>query len=339
MRNELMPKERVVLVTGACGFVGSHLVDQLLEIGDFGVRGTDLSTADHTFLNPACEFMQSDLRNPDSLRRVVQGVDIIYHTASLFRYSAAWNDLYAVNVEGTCNLIHAASDAEVSKLVLISSSGVYGFPHSLPVREEDPKCPSNPYERSKWEQEQTAQEICLDSGLDLIVLRPAPIYGPRNRYGIGTIIQMISKGQLPIISENLNKLVPLVHVADVVGAALYLTNHPDALGEAYNVVDDTTYRKYELFSYVAPLLDTKVYHTQIPLPQMLLRAVASWAEWKARHITHVEPKLERATIDMMYHGYWFSNAKLKATGYQFIYPDCRIGLKDTIDWYQLHGWV
>ena len=110
-----MPKEKVVLVTGACGFVGSHLVDQLLEFEDFEVRGTDLSTADYTFFNPACEFIPSDLRNPDSLHQVVQGVDLIYHTASLFRYSAAWQDLYEVNVEGTLNLALAASEAEVSK--------------------------------------------------------------------------------------------------------------------------------------------------------------------------------------------------------------------------------
>ncbi|MFX1541260.1 MAG: hypothetical protein ACFFBX_10810, partial [Promethearchaeota archaeon] len=66
---------------------------------------------------------------------------------------------------------------------------------------------------------------------------------------------------------------------------------------------------------------------------------ASWSEWKARNITHDLPKIEKATIDLMYHNYWFSNAKLKATGYQLIYPDSRFGLKDTIDWYKRHNWL
>lgn len=330
---------KTVLVTGACGFVGSHLVDHLLRQPGLRVRATDLPEADRTFLNPGAEFVPSDLRNPASLRQVVQGVDVIYHAASLFRYSARWEDLYAVNVEGTRHLCETALEAGVSKIVLISSAGVYGVPRSLPVREDDPKHPSNPYERSKWEQELALQEVCESGGLEYVILRPAPIYGPRNRYGIGTIICMIARGQLPVVSESMNKLVPLVHVADVAGAAIHLSGYPGAAGEAYNVVDDTTYRKYDLFSYVAPLLDTKIYHTRLPLPRFILKLLASWSEWKAKHITHGEPKLEKATIDMMYYNYWFSNAKLKATGYRLLYPDCRIGLKDTIDWYKLHGWI
>ncbi|MCK4279447.1 MAG: NAD(P)-dependent oxidoreductase, partial [Candidatus Thorarchaeota archaeon] len=268
-----MTKERVVLVTGACGFVGSHLVDYLLQMTGTYVRATDLPSADCAFQNPSSEFVHSNLRDPDSLRQVVQDVDVIYHAASLFRYSASREDLYAVNVDGARNLAAAAIEAGASKLVLIGSSGVYGASRSLPTREEEPKRPSNAYERSKWEQELAVQETCLGSRLDVVVLRPAPIYGPRNHYGIATIIRMIAKGQFPVISENLNKLVPLVHVADVVGAAVHLMDYPEATGESYNVVDDSTYRKYDLFSSLAPLLDTKVYHTQIPTPRIALRTL------------------------------------------------------------------
>lgn len=329
----------MVLVTGACGFVGSHFIDQLLKQPEYIVRATDLPEADRTFLNGEAEFLSGDLRDPTTLTRIVKGVDIIYHVASLFRYSAAQEDLTAVNVEGTRNLCRIAQKAKVSKLVLVSSSGVYGIPRSLPVREDDPPFPSNPYEQSKLEQEQAATEVCTGSKLALIILRPAPIYGPRNRYGIGTILRMVALGQLPIIPEKLNTLVPLVHVVDVVSAALHLTTLPAAAGQIYNVVDDSTYRKYDLFSDVAPLLDTKIYHTRLPLlPRWLLKVLAAWSEWKASNITHKEPKIERATIDLMYHDYWFSNAKLKATGYQLLYPDARIGLKDTIDWYKRHNW-
>lgn len=332
-------RERTVLVTGACGFVGSHMVDQLLQSVKLNVRATDLAKADRVFLNPRAQFVPSDLRSPTSLAGVVKKVDVIYHVASLFRYSASWDDLHAINVEGTRKLCDAASDAGVSRIILISSSGIYGKPRQLPVREDDPKHPSNAYEQSKWEQEQAASKACKKRGLKFAILRPSPIYGPRNRYGIGTVIRMLAKGQLPVISENLNTLVPLVHVADVVGAALHLTDYAKAAGEAYNIADDSTYRKYDLFSYVAPLVDTKIYHTRFPLPRAAMKGVARWSEWKARHITHREPKVERATIDLVYNAYWFSNAKLKATGYRLLYPDARIGLKDTIDWYKLHGWL
>lgn len=310
----------------------------MLHKDGISVHATDLPSAEHTFLNKEAVFLPSDLRDPASLRKAVQGVDVIYHTASLFRYSAPWEDLSTVNVEGTRHLCQAAIKAGVSKIALISSAGVYGVHRSLPIREDTPKHPSNLYERSKWEQEQAAQKTCAESNLGVIILRPAPIYGPRNRYGIGTILRMFAKGQLPIIAENLNTLVPLVHVSDVVGAAIHLADHPAAVGEVYNIVDDSTYRKYDLFSYLAPLLDTKVYHTHMPLPRFLLKAVARWSEWKARNITHSEPKVERAAVELMFHHFWYSNAKLKATGYRLLYPDCRIGLKDTIDWCKLHRW-
>jgi dihydroflavonol-4-reductase len=319
--------------------VGSHFIDRLVEDPNYEVRGMDLPEADRSFLNRDAEFLAGDLCRPQTLTPVVDSVDVIFHVASLFRYSASWEDLFAVNVEGTKNLCRAAIAARVSKLVLISTAGVYGIPQSLPVGEDDPTNPSNAYEQSKLEQEQVARQICANNQLGLLILRPAPIYGPRNRYGIGTILRMVALGQLPIISKNLNTLVPLVHVTDVVGATLHLLSIPHTLGQVYNVVDDSAYRKYELFSSAAPLLKAKIYYTRLPLlPRWLLNVLAAWAEWKARTITHKEPKIERATIDLMFNDYQYSNAKLKATGYKLVYPDARAGLEETISWYQQNNW-
>jgi nucleoside-diphosphate-sugar epimerase len=332
-------KKRQVLVTGACGFLGSHLVDALLKVEGLSVRTTDLPHTEKEFLNPKAEFIPSDLRNPESLRVVLRRVDVVYHTAALFRYSAEWEDLYAVNVEGSRHLCQAAVDAGVSRMLLISSAGVYGIPSTSPVREDDPKLPVNPYDRSKWEQEQSVQEICTANKLALTILRPAPIYGPRNRYGISTILRMVAKGQLQVIHKNMDTLVPLVSVFDVVGAALHLTDYPSAVGEAYNVVDDSTYRKYDLLSYLAPLLETKIHYTRISLPRTLLQILAAWSEWRARRNNNQEPKVEKATVDLLYNNYWFSNQKLKNTGYKLLFPDARFGLKDTIDWFKQNDWL
>jgi dihydroflavonol-4-reductase len=332
-------KKRQVLVTGACGFLGSHLVDALLNVKGLAVRATDVSEADKTYLNPKADFIPSNLRNPKSLEAILRGVKVVYHAAALFRYSAEWDDLYAVNVEGTQHLCQTAINAGVSRLMLMSSAGVYGIPSTSPVREDDPKNPSNPYDRSKWEQEQIVQKICADSKLAITILRPATIYGPRNRYGIGTIIRMVAKGQLQVIHKNMNTLVPLVSVFDVVGAALYLADYPAAAGEVYNVVDDSTYRKYDLLSYLAPLLETKIHYSRVSLPRFLLKLLAAWSEWRARRDENREPKVEKATIDLLYNNYWFSNKKLKETGYKLLIPDARFGLKDTIGWYKQNDWL
>ncbi len=127
-------KKRQVLVTGACGFLGSHLVDALLNVDGFSVRATDIPEADRTFLNPKADFIPSNLRNPKSLEAVLRGVKVVYHAAALFRYSAKWDDLYAVNVEGTQHLCQTAINADVSQLMLVSSAGVYGIPSTFPVR-------------------------------------------------------------------------------------------------------------------------------------------------------------------------------------------------------------
>ncbi|MHA2428202.1 MAG: NAD-dependent epimerase/dehydratase family protein [Candidatus Hermodarchaeia archaeon] len=332
-------KKRQVLVTGACGFLGSHLVDALLNVEGLSVRATDIPEADKIFLNPEAEFIPSDLRAPESLQAVLRGVKVVYHAAALFRYSANWDDLYTVNVEGTRHLCQTATNAGVSRLMLVSSAGVYGIPSTSPVQETDPKDPVNPYDRSKWEQEQIVQKICTASKLAFTILRPAPIYGPRNRYGIGTILRMVAKGQLQVIHKNMNTLVPLVSVSDVVGAALHLTDYPAAIGEVYNVVDDSTYRKFDLLSYLAPLLETKIHYSRISLPRLLLKMVAAWSEWRASRNENHEPKVEKATIDLLYNSYWFSNRKLKETGYKLLNPDARFGLKDTIDWYKQHDWL
>ncbi|MHA2314501.1 MAG: NAD-dependent epimerase/dehydratase family protein [Candidatus Hermodarchaeia archaeon] len=332
-------KKRQVLVTGACGFLGSHLVDALLTVEGLSVRATDVPEADKAFLNPKAEFIPSDLRTPESLQAALRGVKVVYHAGALFKYSANWDDLYTVNVEGTRHLCQTAINAGVSRLMLVSSAGIYGIPRTSPVREDDPKDPVNPYDQSKWEQEQIVQKTCSGSKLAFTILRPAPIYGPRNRYGIGTILRMVAKGQLQVIHKNMNTLVPLVSVFDVVGAAIHLTDYPTAVGEVYNVVDDSTYQKYELLSYLAPLLETKIHYSRIPLPRSLLKVVAAWSEWRARRGENREPKVEKATIDLLYNNYWFSNHKLKETGYDLLYPDARFGLKDTIDWYKHHDWL
>ncbi len=113
------------LVTGACGFTGSHICELLYE-QDIPFRATDLESADRQWLPPDTEFVASDLTDPVSLRRVLEGISIVLHPAAIFDWSASEEMLNAVNVTGMENLCAEAKAAGVKRLVSWSTSGVYG---------------------------------------------------------------------------------------------------------------------------------------------------------------------------------------------------------------------
>ncbi|MBU1670533.1 MAG: NAD(P)-dependent oxidoreductase [Actinobacteria bacterium] len=143
------------LVTGACGFSGGHMVKILADEG-VPVRGTDLACAFESpkvrkcqemigvdWDTPGVEFVESDLGDPDSLRKVMEGVGVVYHTASLYDYSAPMAALEKVNIQGTVNLCEAMLDAGIERVVHWSTAGVYGHPNM-------PRCSLNPL-RAIWE--------------------------------------------------------------------------------------------------------------------------------------------------------------------------------------------
>jgi len=328
--------ERLALVTGACGFVGSHMLDLLME-REMKVRATDLESADRGYVNKlGVEFIPADLTRKETLRPVLDGVDYVFHTASVFDYSASWNLLYRVNVEGTRNLCEVALETNPEIIVHWSSGAIYGVPKELPTRETSPIEPSNNYEKSKWMQEQTAIEFHKKYGLPVTVIRPATIYGPRSRYGAIIPILMLARGELQAIPGSGKTMGAFVHVKDVVGSALFLAGKKEAIGESYNVADDSHYTTEELLLYAAELLDVKI--SKFHIPALVINLMAWWSEWKAK-LGGKKPVLERDAVKYLFHDYWLDNSKIKELGYKLVYPDIKEGLKETIRWYKDERWL
>jgi UDP-glucose 4-epimerase len=327
---------KLALVTGACGFVGSHMLDLLIESG-ISVRATDLKSADHSYVDSlGVDFVATDLTRKETLRPVLQAVDYVFHTASIFDYSAPWNLLYRVNVEGTGNLFEAALVTNPEMIVHWSSGAIYGISKDLPTKETSTIEPSNNYEKSKWMQEKTALEFYRKYGLPVTVLRPASVYGPRSKYGSMTPIFMLARGELPAIPGSGKAMGAFVHVKDLVESALFLAGKKEAVGESYNIADDSHYTNEELLLYAAELLDAKVRRFHIPASIINLRAW--WSEWRAK-VEGQRPKIERDAVQYLFHDYWLDNSKIKELGYKLIYPDIKKGLKETIRWYQDAGWL
>jgi len=312
------------------------MLDLLIERG-IDVRATDLKSADHGYVDRLeVEFVPADLTRKETLRPVLQEADYVFQTASVFDYSAPWDLLYQVNVEGTRNLCEVALETNPEIIVHWSSGAIYGISKELPIKETSAVEPSNNYEKSKWMQEQIALEFHRKYGLPVTVMRPASVYGPRSKYGAIIPIFMLARAELPAIPGSGKTIGTFVHVKDVVGSALFLASKKEVVGESYNVADDSHYTNEELLLYAAELLDVKVRRFHIPASIIHLRAW--WSEWGAK-LKGKKPVIERDAVQYLFHDYWLDNSKIKELGYKLIYPDVKKGLKETIRWYQDAGWL
>jgi len=341
------------LVTGACGFIGAHMVEVLHEAG-FEIRATDLADqyeADNRKIGRfpsvlkrlGVEFVPADLRDPPSLDAVVQGVDYCFHLAAVFNYTAPFDELEAVNYDGTRELVdRLLAQRSFSKLVHWGAGGVYSLGNPMPLTEESSIDPGNDYLRSKSMAEQLVMDYGVDRNLRYSIVRPTSVYGPRGVYGTGQMFQAAAGGPVAACPKNWNFRIPFVHVRDVCQAALFLAEHPDTDGEAYNLNDSSELTNVEFFRFVGEILGKPF--VALPAVNMdtlkkILRPVASGLAWFSKNVTGELPPLEAPVVEYMGIDLAYSNQKLLDAGYELTYPDARHGIADTILWYQRNGWM
>jgi nucleoside-diphosphate-sugar epimerase len=368
------------LVTGACGFTGSHLVKQLLDSGQ-AVIATDLSRAfEHPknkaifasqgidFGHPKCTVQPSDLTDKKSLAALFEHpVTHVFHTASLYDYSASMNILRKINVEGAVNLFDLAiGHDKLERFIHWSTCGVFGKPYTaadgrkcnIPFTEENPSPKNTPisqdepagthivndYSVTKFKQEQIAWQYHREKGLPLTVIRPAPIYGPGSDYGHGGILLAVARGLVPVIPKDAkNYITTSVHVADVAGFGVFAAQNAATLGEDYNVIDDSIISYYEFLHYMALLMGRRMRDLPLVRQSWLrhlgLLAANVWLVLEKRFGVPRVRILEKGSATYMSSSYWISNAKSKKAGYTYKYPDVKEGLRETVDWFRRMGWL
>jgi nucleoside-diphosphate-sugar epimerase len=236
------------LVTGGAGFIGSHLVDALLSRGA-RVRVLDnLSTGKRDNLQaalPSVELIEGDIRDLEACRRACEGVAIVFHQAALGSVPRSMNDpatSFAINVSGTANVLAAARDAGVKRVVYASSSSVFGDSEKLPKREGEEGRPLSPYALSKWMDEELGELFTRAFGLETIGLRYFNVYGPRQDPSgpyaavIPRFFDACSRGEAPVIFGDGEQSRDFTFVADAVLANLLAAGAPASrTGRAYNV--------------------------------------------------------------------------------------------------------
>jgi UDP-glucose 4-epimerase len=239
-----MLKERAVLVTGGAGFIGSHLTDALLRRG-LRVRAMDnLSTGRRQHLNPGAELVEADIRELASMRPALAGIHTVFHTAALARVPLSIDkpvETHMVNVVGTLNVLVASRDAGVRRVIFSGSSSVYGNQDALPLHEQMPPNPLNPYALQKLAGEQYTRLFHQLYGMETLTLRYFNVFGPRmatiGAYVtvIGVFLRLRREGKPLTVHGDGNQSRDFTHVRDVVRANLLAMECDQADGRALNI--------------------------------------------------------------------------------------------------------
>jgi nucleoside-diphosphate-sugar epimerase len=217
-------------ISGGAGFLGLHLARRLLADGH-EVRTLDIAALDDAELEAAVEELRGDIRDPGHVRRLVTGADVVVHAAAALPIQASRAAIRSVNVGGTEHVLVAARDADVGRVVFISSTAVYGVPAQHPIEEEDPLVGVGWYGESKID----AEALCRVAAVEPTIVRPKTFVGPE-RLGVFEILfDWIREGRrIYILGQGYNRY-QLLAVEDLVDAIVRAATTPEAAGETFNV--------------------------------------------------------------------------------------------------------
>jgi len=225
----------LALVTGGTGFIGSHLVDELID-KDYNVRVLKREASKDIFLKgKKVTFSLGDLRNPKSLEKACLGVDVIFHIAAIPKDWGPKKDFFEVNLKGTKNLLDACVENKVPKFVYMSSAAVYGFPKTKqPITEDYPKKPTAKYGLTKFHAEQLLWKYGAENNMFVSALRSPLVTGPRDSMIAPFLIKVIKSGRFFYIGEG-NQQISISDGRDIAYCLRLICETKQANDQAYNV--------------------------------------------------------------------------------------------------------
>ena len=301
-------KGKKVLVTGAGGFVGSHLTEELVRLGcnvkafifynSFNSWGwLDHSPED---IRKNIEVFAGDVRDPHGVKKAMQGCNVVFHLAALIGipYSYHSPDTYVdTNVKGTLNVVQAARELGTEKVIHTSTSEVYGTASFVPITEDHPLQGQSPYSASKIGADQIAISFYLSFGTPVAVIRPFNTYGPRQsaRAVIPTIITQIASGEKKIKMGALQPTRDFNYVKDVVQGFIVVAESDRSVGEVINIGSNYEISIGEAAQLIAEVMDADI---SIETDEQRVRPENSeverlWADnSKAKRLTGWEPQYD-----------------------------------------------
>ncbi len=346
-------------VTGAGGFIGSRLTAELLRRG-WEVAALDLPVA-LTRVPEGARRIGVDIRDQAALREAVRGARVLFHTAAVFDLTASWPDLFATNVEAALNVCSAAQKGGVERIVFWSSGSVYGgTKRPVPLTETTPIPLDrlNLYARSKYLGERAALEAARSDGLDLVVLRPAEVYGSGSTKGVAQALFAFKAGAMNAVAGPGTAQHSYMHVEDVARAAIHLAERGEP-GGVYNLAGRTPVSTADVYALARKRLgwfslrDKRITLPDRPrlwgrplfhVPGVALRLYGHWEVLRVRRRWMVEkfgpyPLAAPAAVEFLMRSLVLDPTRLFATGFQPAWPDATAGILKTLDEYERSGWA
>ncbi len=260
-----------VLVTGSEGFIGSHLLERLIEEGA-GVRAFVLYNSFNSWgwldrleknTLKKIKIFSGDIRDPHGVYKAMEGVDIVFHLAALIGIPFSYHspDVYVdTNIKGTLNILQAARKLRTNKIILTSTSEIYGTAQYVPIDEEHPINPQSPYAATKAAADHLSLSFYRSFNTPVVILRPFNTFGPRQsaRAVIPTIITQILCGKRAISLGNISTTRDFNYVSNTVDAFLAVAKTKEALGDVYNAGSNREVTIKETVEIIARILGRKV---------------------------------------------------------------------------------
>lgn len=298
-------KGKKILVTGSDGFIGSHLTEELVRQGH-DVRALVLYNSFNSWgwldsasqeIKNSIEVHTGDIRDPHGVKTAMLGCDVVLHLAALIAipYSYHSPDTYVdTNIKGTLNILQAARELEVEKIVHTSTSEVYGTARFVPITEEHPLQGQSPYSATKIGADQLAMSFYNSFNMPVSIIRPFNTYGPRQsaRAIIPTVITQIAGGKREIKLGALHPTRDFNYVADTVRGFIAMAQSDSAVGEVINIGSNYEVSIGETVSLIAEVMGAKI---DIVADEVRLRPAKSeverlWADnQKAKKLLGWEP--------------------------------------------------
>lgn len=330
-----------VLLTGATGFVGSHVAEALVRRGDV-VRTLARAGSDTAFLDSlGVQVVRGDLTDAAALKTAADGCDVVVHCAAKVGDWGHVDGYRAVNVEGLRNLLDATLGKPLHRFVHVSSLGVYAARHHHGTDETEP-LPNDHidgYTQSKVESERLALQYHRKQNVPVTILRPGFVYGPRDRTVLPRLAERLKERSVIYIARGRYAL-NTIYVGNIADAILLAIDAPveACVGEVFNITDGEFVSKRKFFETVADGLGLKRPRGFPPVPVWLARAMANWREgvFRRKGKPH-PPRITQAQLKFAGLNLDFSIAKARTKlGYEpkVLFDE---GMAKALAWYKSAG--
>ena len=318
-----------VLLAGGTGFIGRHVLASLLE------RGHQVNLVVNRSAPPVPEgasvkYHRCDLTDPVNFRSAGFKAQAAINVAGQLRVPGLPDELYwKVHYEATKHILEECTRFRLKRLVLVSTTGVYGVTGKEPAREDGPIGPGDIYEKTKWEAERYAREYCSDGKMELVVVRPSLVYGPGDKHLLG-LFRAIRRGHFRVIGEGDNLVHP-IFVEDLASGILTCLEREEARGRTYNLAGESPVTFKAFCEAAADAIGR-------PLPKgrlsIRMARTAGLVLEGVRMLTRLDVPLTRARVDFMTSSRAYDPSRAREElGFRASTP-LDEGMRRTVEWYR-----